>query len=183
MLAWSRWQLGWLDADAVACVASRHATVNLAPIAAPGEGIAMAAVPISETELIVMESRRRIGYDQNYRKLDYASLHGTPFTTASLPTEGVFIYTVDTTVPSWQMPIRVAGDMGHAIVDRWPIYTQGETITIRDYQIAVITSTPEGDTVSRLIFGGVLRPDDHSESPRPDPQAGSQPRRPSPRCA
>ena len=147
MLAWSRWQLGWLDTDAVACVTSRNATVNLAPVAAPGQGIAMAAVPISETELIVAESRRRIGYDQHYQKLDYASLRETPFTTASLPTEGVFIYTIDTSVPSRQMPIRVAGDMGDAIVDRWPIFTQGETVTIRGYQINVITSTPEGDTI------------------------------------
>ena len=38
MLAWSRWQLGWLDATQVRCIGGSHATVTLSPISQPREG-------------------------------------------------------------------------------------------------------------------------------------------------
>ena len=35
MLAWSRWQLGWLDATQISCVTENEATVTLSPVAEP----------------------------------------------------------------------------------------------------------------------------------------------------
>ena len=50
MLAWSRWQLGWLDATQIRCVTEPTETVDLSPIADSGEGIAMAAAPAAGQE-------------------------------------------------------------------------------------------------------------------------------------
>ena len=58
MLAWSKWQLGWLDANQVECVKTDSASVRLKPAATPGGGIAMAAVQLSANAIIVMESQR-----------------------------------------------------------------------------------------------------------------------------
>ena len=63
MLAWSRWQLGWLTIRQVRCVTGDSATIVLNPVADPGDGIAIAAIPLSDTEVIAIESRRRIGSD------------------------------------------------------------------------------------------------------------------------
>ena len=66
MLAWSRWQLGWLDEARVACLADRTTrTVELSPAADPGTGIAMVAIPhhANDRLVIVAESRRSTGYD------------------------------------------------------------------------------------------------------------------------
>ena len=80
-LAWSRWQLGWLNADQIHCV-TEDATVALRPVARnPGSGTAMAAVPLTANEVIVIESRRSIGRD-----------------IARLLEEGVLVYTVNASV-------------------------------------------------------------------------------------
>ncbi|MDE0655715.1 MAG: hypothetical protein OXH58_03995, partial [Acidimicrobiaceae bacterium] len=42
MLAWSRWQLGWLDESQVRCIDTPNARVRLSPVADPGAGVAMA---------------------------------------------------------------------------------------------------------------------------------------------
>ena len=58
MLAWSRWQLGWLEPAQIRCIVEPSATVTLTAIDQPGDGVAMIAVPVGETEVIVIESRR-----------------------------------------------------------------------------------------------------------------------------
>ena len=58
MLAMSRWHFGWLNEPQVRCVTEPEATITLGPIAAPGDRTAMAAIPLSETEVIVIESRK-----------------------------------------------------------------------------------------------------------------------------
>ena len=169
MLAWSRWQLGWLDADRVACITAPDVIGRLDPVAVRGQGTAMAVIPLSDTEVIVVESRRRIGYDDVYRKLHNGSLAYEPSKGVGLPIEGVFVYTVNTKVASLQIPIRVAGDNGDGIVDRWPIYTEGETVTVRGYEISVVSSTPDGDT-ARIRRRGPSDPTD------PPPQTAKPPK-------
>ena len=134
MLAWSRWQLGWLSSDRVRCMTNDSSTVELSPIAAPGNGIAMVAVPLSETELIVIESRQKIGYDasQESRWPD-----GARATMPVLLHEGVLVYTVDSTLPGGQLPLKVAGDSGNRTVKDYPLLAPGQSITIRGYTITV----------------------------------------------
>ena len=128
MLAWSRWQLGWLDDDQVHCVEEEQATVELSPVADPGDGIAMAAVSLSSTEAIVLESRRRVGYDEH----------------AALGDGRVVVYTVESRLGSGDLPIKLAGDTGrgHTLVN--PILGVGESVTVRGYTITVVAD--DGDT-------------------------------------
>ena len=167
MLAWSRWQLGWLEAGDVACITAPDVTIRLDPVAMRGQGTAMSVVPLSDTEVVVVESRRKAGYDDESRELHYANLAYEWGKGVGLPIEGVFVYTVDTQVPSLHLPIRVAGDNGDGVVDRWPIYTEGETVTVRGYDISVVSSTPGGDTVRVRRRGPSDPPDLPSQTAKP----------------
>ena len=122
-LAWSRWQLGWLDADQIRCVSGDDATVALRPVARnPGSGTAMAAVPLTAHEVIVVESRRSIGRD-----------------TGLLLEEGVLLYTVNASTYSGNLPIKVVGvpDGG------FPVLQVGESATTRSlWSPTMATPTP-----------------------------------------
>ena len=141
MLAWSRWQLGWLDAGSVRCITGPDATVALRPVAEVGEGIAMAAVPLSGHEVIVVESRRKVGYDLG---LEYRASDGASTTFPALVEEGVLVYTVNAQLGSGDLPLRVAGDTGNGQVDDYPILAVGESVTVRGHTITVVSD--DGDT-------------------------------------
>ena len=122
-LGWSRWQLGWLQAAQVHCVTGDDATVVLKPVADPGTGTAMAAVPLTAHGVIVVESRRSIGWD-----------------IGSLLEEGVLVYEVDASIYTGNLPIKVVGvpDEG------FPVLQVGESLTVRGYTITVVAD--DGDT-------------------------------------
>ena len=143
MLAWSRWQLGWLDAWQVRCINLAEATVSLSPVASPGDGTAMAAVPLSDTEMIVIESRRNLGYDTAHEVTRNGATHIRP-----APIEGVLVYTVDASVPSGRLPIKVAGHTGDQRIERDPILTVGQSIIVHGYAITVVSDDGQTHTVS-----------------------------------
>lgn len=145
MLAWSRWQLGWLDESQVRCLDEPDSNVALAPLASPGDGIAMAAVPLNAHEVIVIESRRNLGYD---RDTDYTAPNGGRTALPNLIEEGVLVYTVDTSVPNGQLPIKIAGDTGNGQVDSFPVLQAGESVTVHGYTIAVTAHDGDTHTVS-----------------------------------
>ena len=131
MLAWSRWQLGWLNDPQVQCVVEQQATVALSPVAGPGDGIAMAAVPVSDREVIVIESRRRTGFDSGAALLD----------------EGVLVYTVDASISTGLLPIKLAGDPGHAHFDDYPLLGAGQSVTLHGHTITVVADDGGTHTV------------------------------------
>ena len=139
MLAWSRWQLGWLEPAQVLCVTDQRTTVTLTPVADPGEGIAMVAIPVSESEAIVVESRRKIGYDKGQ---EVTFPDGLQTTYPALATEGVLVYTVDATLETGELPLKVAGDSGDGLVDNYPILTGGQSVTTHGYTITVVSTRP-----------------------------------------
>ena len=138
MLAWSRWQLGWLQPDQILCVTDQHTTVTLTPVADPGQGTAMVAIPVSESEVIVVENRRKIGYDRGTDQVQQSGQTTIP----ALVTEGVLVYTVDATLGSGELPLKVAGDSGDGRVDDYPILVSGQSVTIHGYTITVVSTTP-----------------------------------------
>ena len=144
MLAWSRWQLGWLDASQIRCIITPEATVSLSPVAAAGNEVAMAAVPLSDTEVIVIESRRKIGYDAPFEQAHL----DTTWTGPALVSEGVLVYTVDAHVDTGQLPLKVAGDAGNGQVHDYPILTAGDSVTVRGYTIAVVSDDGATHTVT-----------------------------------
>ena len=145
MLAWSRWQLGWLDSNQILCLIENQATVTLGPVAEPGSHLAMAAIPLSATEVIVVESRRRIGYDAPF---DESFPDGTVATLPALITEGVLVYIVDASKDSGQLPARIAQDPGNGRVYRYPILEVGQSVTVRGYSITVDSTTDSTHTVT-----------------------------------
>ena len=132
MLAWSRWQLGWLDPSQIRCVIGDEARVELGPVADPGSAAAMAAVPLSDREVLVAESRRSIGYDSG----------------PALLAEGVLVYTVDAALHSGLLPIKVTGDTGNAHLDDYPVLAVGDSVTVRDYTITVVADDGATHTVT-----------------------------------
>ena len=105
----------------------------------------MAAVPLSGTELLVIESRRRIGQD---RGVEFSGLGGVQTTLPGLLEEGVLVYTVDARRGSGQLPIQVAGDEGNGQVEGFPVLGRGESISVRGYTITVISDDGAIHTVS-----------------------------------
>ena len=136
MLAWSRWQLGWLDPAQIRCIVEPSATVTLSAIDQPGNGVAMLAVPVGETEVIVIESRRDRG-------LDGGQLRG--YDRDVVNNDGVLVYTVDSSLR--ELPIRFATDGGEGILDQSPFLPVGTSITVKGYEITVIEDTGDTHTV------------------------------------
>ena len=150
MLAWSRWQLGWLDESQVRCLSDTDTIVTLSPIAEPKSGIAMAAVQINAREVIVIESRRKLGYDLGR---DYTAPNGGRTTIPNLIEEGVLVYTVDTLVSTGQLPMRIAGDEGNGQVDDFPVLGVGESVTVAGYTITVTADDGNTHTVTMTSSG------------------------------
>ena len=126
MLAWSRWQLGWLRDTQVACVTSFPTSVQLTPLAIPG-GIKAVVVPLTETTALVVESRRILGYDSHFSK------------------EGALVYKVDTSVPTGEGPI-VVGSISKP-PDDTALLGPGEAWNWDGYSVTVKEVTPAGDLV------------------------------------
>ena len=101
----------------------------------------MAAVQLNAREVIVIESRRKLGYD---RGTDYTAPDGGRTTIPNLIEEGVLVYTVNALVESGQLPMRIAGDSGDGQVDDFPVLGVGESVTVAGYTITV--TADDGDT-------------------------------------
>lgn len=164
MLAWSRWQLGWLHPGQVRCLTGletgKTVTVALQPVASPGFGTAMVGIPLSDTEIVIIESRRRIGFDLGH---EYRYEDGATTTLPTLADGGVLVYIVNTARSVGQMPIRV---LGHSVnpypilhFKEYPLFADGESVSVGGYTITVRSSDDHPD------FLIITR--DRQPSPRP----------------
>lgn len=145
MLAWNRWLLGWLNTSQIVCVTDPKAIVGLRPVATPAGGTAMIGVPLSATKVMVIESRRKLGYDAG-REFVHSSTSRT--TVPSLAAEGIFIYTVDTAIPNGKLPIRIAGDPGDLHLAAYPVLTPGWSAEVHGYTVTLVSSTSTTHTVA-----------------------------------
>jgi M6 family metalloprotease-like protein len=130
--AFERWQLGWLDDDQIACQLTNDATTTLSPIETAGN-IKAVMIPVSETKVVVVESRRALGYDKAIVK------------------PGALIYTVDTSIASGQGPIVV-----YPILDSDPHRDKsplavGESATVDGVTVTVLEATDNSDTVQVTV--------------------------------
>ena len=145
MLAWHRGQLGWLDESQILCVTGPASSVQLAPVAEPQGGMAMAAIPLNRHEILVIESRRKLGYDEGRR---FTNQHGWTTTYPGLLAEGLLVYTVDSFVGGGQVPAKVAGDNGNGRVDGFPIVEVGESVTVRGHTVTLAADNGRTHTVT-----------------------------------
>ena len=151
MLAWSRWQLGWLDATQVHCVTQleTETTITISPVVFPGSEGAMIAIPVSETEVIVIESRRKLGYDVGE---EYVAPNGFQTTFPVLAGEGVLVYTVKASLGGGRLPLQVVGnpDNDYPLLHfaDYPLLTGGQSVTVGSYTIAVQATSYYTDTVT-----------------------------------
>ena len=145
MLAWSRWQLDWLADTQVSCVTDDEATVRLGALASPGNHTAMAAIPLNRHEVIVVESRRQLGYDA---PREYTAPDGNSTTWPTLITPGVVVYTVDSFIASGQLAVKFAGDSGNGQIDDFPTLDVGDSVTLHGYTITVTAGDNDTHSIS-----------------------------------
>ena len=143
---WTRWQLDWIRSSQIACVNQPEATVELSPLAGTGEGTVMAAVPAAHNAIIVIESRRRIGYDSLSRAHRDAVAAGLLH--PDLVGDRVLVYTVDPTLRGGRRPIKFVTDNGFGYLDRYPFLTVGESVSVAGYTITVVADDGDAHAVS-----------------------------------
>jgi hypothetical protein len=130
--AFERWMLGWLDDEQIFCQQTDDETVSLSPIETTG-GTKAVMVPISDTKVVVVESRRALGYDNKLIK------------------SGALVYTVDTSIYSGEGAIVV-----YPILDNDPFRDKsplsvGESVTVENVTIVVLEATEDGDMVQVTV--------------------------------
>ena len=133
LFGWERWSLGWLSDSEVTCLTSGSTTVDLEPIARAG-GTKIAVAKLSSSRALVVESRRRIGYDSGLAK------------------EGVVAYVVDTSVRSGEGVIRVLPINDSDVTKMSVALGAGESLTYEGLQVSVVSSGSSSDRVN-IRFG------------------------------
>jgi M6 family metalloprotease-like protein len=129
LLAYERWNLGWLDDSQIKCMNESKTTQLITPVETIG-GVKAVMVPISKTKAVVIESRRPLGIDSKLAK------------------SGALVYVVDSTNQSGLGPVKVYP----SDVTSDPRYLKapravGEKITIEGVTVTVTQSNESGDTV------------------------------------
>lgn len=130
--AFERWQLGWLDDGQILCLPLGEQTVTITPIETAG-GTKAVMIPVSQSKVVVVESRRPLGYDAN------------------LPKAGALVYTVDTSIASGEGTLVVHPQLsGDSYRDQSPLAV-GESVTVDGVTITVTSANEQGDTVRILV--------------------------------
>ena len=118
MLAWHRWQLGWIEDSEVFCATSSTTSIKLGPLT-KNLGSRMLVMPVDSSRVLVAENRAIGGYDQN------------------LSTGGILVYSVDERIATGKGPIKVQGDYSADWPDSSVLLQPGEKITVTGYEISV----------------------------------------------
>jgi M6 family metalloprotease-like protein len=129
LLAFERWNLGWIEDSQIECTKSSKLTKLISPVQVSG-GTKAIIIPISNTKAVVVESRRALGIDK------------------ALIKSGALVYVVDSSIQSGLGPIKVfpsdlVNDPRYLNAPR----TTGESVTVEGVTIKVVQSDASGDTV------------------------------------
>ena len=85
---WERFILGWLDDPQIICHKAGEVAGNLVPLT-KANGLKMIAVPISSSQVLVVENRTKEGIDK------------------MIPNPGIIAYVVDSSIEGGKNPIKV----------------------------------------------------------------------------
>jgi M6 family metalloprotease-like protein len=130
--AYERWQLGWIDDNQIFCQLDGEQVTTLTAIEIPG-GIKAVIVPVGSSRVVVIESRKKLGYDVN------------------LIEEGVLVYVVDSAIQTLKGPLTVYPDLETDPNREQAPLAVGESITVAGVTITVLESTSETDTVQVIV--------------------------------
>jgi len=126
--AFERWQLGWLDDDQIVCVAEPGKSYMLTAIEKEG-GLKALMVPINEHQVLVVESRRPLGYDTQLVK------------------PGALVYTVDSNVASGEGTLIVYPNPAiDPYRDQSPLGV-GESVNFNGIDVRVSAADELADTI------------------------------------
>lgn len=130
--AFERWQMGWLDDSQIICQPEGEQTVTITPIEMAG-GVKAVMIPVSESKVVVVESRRPLGYDANLVKA------------------GALVYTVDTSIPSGQGTLIVYPVLANDPYRDLSPLAPGESVTVGGVTITVLGVDTQGDIVQVTV--------------------------------
>lgn len=136
LTAWERWILGWVDDSQINCanpLVSGEINQLISPISV-STGTKAVVVPIGETKVLVVESRRASGID------------------AKIAKTGALVYTIDSSIKSSFGPLKVYPFNAD---DRMYLYAprqKGESVAVGGLKVTVVDSSDAGDTV-RITAG------------------------------
>ncbi|MES2321533.1 MAG: DUF4214 domain-containing protein [Pseudomonadota bacterium] len=133
---WDRYLMGWLPEDQVACMAKTSltasgTTVELGPLVRQTKDVKAAMVPLSDSTILVVESRKNEGYD-----------------VLSASQAGVLVYTVDMKLGSLgggYRTLRRAGSTDANFEDA--ALRAGDSVTVDGVTVTVTASSAAGDTI------------------------------------
>ena len=130
--AFERWQLGWLDDNQFVCQLDADQTTTLSAIETV-DGLKAVIVPLKKNRILVVESRRALGYDEKISK------------------GGALVYVVDTTIASGYGTLVV-----YPVVDGDPYRYKsplavGESVTVEGVTVTVVEATEQSDTVQVTV--------------------------------
>jgi M6 family metalloprotease-like protein len=130
--AFERWVLGWLDDEQIYCIESGEVVIELEALENIG-GTKAVVVPIDSTSALVVESRRKIGFDERTY-------------------EGALVYLVNTALPGGSGPIQVRpGFDSEFIFFQDAPLTKGETYTYENITVEVLETNKESDKVKVIV--------------------------------
>lgn len=126
-MAHHRWMMDWLDDSQIFCQQTAEETVYLTPVETAG-GVKALMVPVDPTKLVVVESRRAVGYD------------------SALPKEGALVYVVDSSISTGQGGIEIFPKLSDPLFYDSPLAV-GESVTVEGVTIEVISANSAADQV------------------------------------
>ncbi|MEM7105248.1 MAG: hypothetical protein AAF502_19070 [Bacteroidota bacterium] len=130
--AFERWILGWIDDNQVICHESGETIVELEAIEKVG-GTKAIMIPLDSASALVVESRRKIGFDIRTR-------------------EGALVYLVNTTLPGGSGPIQVKPGVKseYKFLQDAPM-AKGESYTFKNVSVEVIETNKHSDKVKVIV--------------------------------
>ncbi|MEY4105234.1 MAG: hypothetical protein RLZZ478_597, partial [Actinomycetota bacterium] len=133
--SWNRYLQGWLADNQVNCLVrekiEKPIDQVIIPIERDTEGIKSVMVKLSDSKILVLESRRNAGYDS-----------------LSEAREGVLVFTVDMTIPSIKGGWSTQRRPGSTMVDYSDAALKaGDIITVEGVRIEVLKRDSNGDQV------------------------------------
>lgn len=135
LFVWHRFLLGILEDSQLACVTEGSSTHWLRPVAWPGASLEGVVIPLSSTTALVVESRRRVGYDVLLSKAG----------------EGALVYRIDTSISGSNNigPVKIIAPKRNNGIDirTQSVLKPGESVTSDGWKISVVESGGFGDVV------------------------------------